>query len=41
MENKDEQVVQRNAFGELLAMATENVVAVDCAANVREGQSAR
>ena len=28
MENKDEQVVQRNAFGELLAMATENVVAV-------------
>ena len=28
MENKDEQVVQRNAFGELLAMATENVVAL-------------
>ena len=28
MEKKDEQVVQRNAFGELLAMATENVVAL-------------
>lgn len=25
---KDEQLVQRNAFGELLAMATENVVAL-------------
>jgi len=25
---KDEQLVQRDAFGELLAMATENVVAV-------------
>jgi hypothetical protein len=28
MEERDERLVQRNAFGELLAMATENVVAV-------------
>ena len=28
MPERDEQVVQRNAFGELLAMATENVVAL-------------
>src|SRR4051795_10723304 len=27
-EGKDERLVQRNAFGELLAMATENVVAL-------------
>ena len=28
MEETDERLVQRNAFGELLAMATENVVAL-------------
>jgi hypothetical protein len=28
IEERDEQLVQRNAFGELLAMATENVVAL-------------
>ena len=28
MEERDERLVQRNAFGELLAMATENVVAL-------------